>query len=119
MYLADAVSIVDIAEKHGVIDAVLREILSRKAARSDGGFRRASATGLRARIAEGGAGVDVLDPNRPGQVYEIDRRIFDGAGGLAFWIRQLAEKTWVTKETLYDVAVVVIQHLNAQGDGAR
>lgn len=52
-------------------------------------------------------GFDVRDPEGE-NVYEIGEEPLRSAKDMAFWVRQLGEKTWVTKQHLIDFAQAVI-----------
>jgi hypothetical protein len=52
-------------------------------------------------------GFNVHD-SESGNVYEIDNSPTSSAADFAFWVRQLGEKEWVTKQHLIDFAQAVI-----------
>lgn len=57
-----------------------------------------------ARRAPGG--IDVYHPG--GRIYDIDDARLQSAADVAMWVRQLGEKTWVTKQHLIDFAQAVL-----------
>lgn len=60
-------------------------------------------------------GFDILDSSLPDFVYELDDEVLRDASSAMFWIRQLGEKSWVTKQHLIDLAKAVISHLESEG----
>jgi hypothetical protein len=56
-------------------------------------------------------GFDVHD-RESGNVYEVGDEPMRSAKDMAFWVRQLGEKTWVTKQHLIDFAQAVIDARN-------
>lgn len=59
-------------------------------------------------------GFDILDPSLPDFVYELDDEVLRDASAAMFWIRQLGEKSWVTKQHLVDLAQAVIDHIESE-----
>lgn len=64
-------------------------------------------------------GFDILDPAQPGFAYELDDEILRDAHTAMSWIRQLGEKSWVTKQHLVDLAQAVIDHMESEGGRRR
>lgn len=58
-------------------------------------------------------GFDVFDRDQ-GNTYEIDNSPLQSAVDAMFWIRQLGEKNWVTKQHLVEFAQAVISAKDAE-----
>jgi hypothetical protein len=66
------------------------------------------------RAPDGRLGITVHDPRNPGFVYDF--WCVDALDALR-WVRQLAEKSWITREHLYVFAALVLSEFEAKPDG--